>query len=64
MKPDPIKIAFQVLKALKYLNDHGIIHRLLSARNIAIDSNGDVKLMNYGLYYTTNGGRDVEFPIG
>lgn len=58
------KIAYQVLQALDYLNQHGIVHRMLSPDNILMNENGDVKLFNYGLYHMTNNGVDVEFPIG
>lgn len=59
-----IRIAYQVLQALKYLNNHGIVHRVLSTDNILLNQKGDVKLFNYGLYYMTDNSRDVEFPIG
>lgn len=58
------KIAYQVLQALDYLNQHGIVHRMLSPDNILVSENGNVKLFNYGLYHMTNNGVDVEFPIG
>lgn len=58
------KIAHQVLQALNYLNQNGIVHRMLSPDNILMSENGDVKLFNYGLYHMTNNGIDVEFPIG
>ncbi|CAG8515822.1 5173_t:CDS:10 [Diversispora eburnea] len=56
--------AFQILKALAYLNSNNIIHHNLSPNNILIDSEGTVKLANYGLYYMTKGGANVDFPIG
>lgn len=59
-----IRIAYQVLHSLKFLNDHGIVHRVLSTDNILLNAKGDVKLFNYGLYHMTDNGRDVEFPIG
>ncbi|CAB5395592.1 unnamed protein product [Rhizophagus irregularis] len=42
--------AFQILKALAYLNQN--------------DIEGRIKLADYGLFYMTNGGEDVDFPIG
>lgn len=59
-----IRIAYQLLSALNYLNSCGIVHRALSPDNILFTPEGDVKLFNYGLYHMTNNGRDVEFPIG
>lgn len=58
------KIAYQVLLALDYLNERGIVHRMLSPDNVLLNEAGDVKLFNYGLYHMTSNGVDVEFPIG
>lgn len=59
-----IQIAQQILEALCYLNKHGLVHRCLSPDNILINNDANVKLFNYGLYYMTNGGGDVLFPVG
>lgn len=32
--------------------------------NVLVDDGGNIKLFNYGLYYMTNGGKYVTFPIG
>ena len=61
---DLIKIAYQILKGLTYLNQFGLVHRMLTPENILLDEKGNVKLFNYGLYHMTDGGKDVEFPIG
>ena len=57
-------IGKQVAIGLKFLHDQDIIHRTLSDDNILIDNDGRVKLFNYGLYYMTDRGREVSFPLG
>jgi len=54
----------QTLEALEYLNSNGITHRNLAPDNILINTEGNVQLFNYGLYYMTGQGTDVSFPIG
>ncbi|GFS47257.1 TBC domain-containing protein kinase-like protein [Trichonephila inaurata madagascariensis] len=58
------KLAFEILDAVSYLHMHDIIHRCLSPQNIRFDCEGHVKLSNYGLYYITECGTTVSFPIG
>ncbi|KAF9431168.1 hypothetical protein BGZ94_007619 [Podila epigama] len=54
----------QILDALAYLNTHGVVHRTLTLANILLNSVGDVKLSNYGLFNMTKGGTLVQFSIG
>ncbi|XP_043483244.1 TBC domain-containing protein kinase-like protein isoform X1 [Leptopilina heterotoma] len=61
---DIIKIAYQCLLGLRHMNKYGLVHRYLSPENILINKNGDVQLYNFGLYYMTDGGKSVSFPIG
>ncbi|CAG8439739.1 12090_t:CDS:10 [Ambispora leptoticha] len=58
------KWAFQILNALSYLNDNNIIHHNLAPRNILLDAKRNVKLADYGFFYMTGEGADVDFPIG
>ncbi|XP_054721320.1 TBC domain-containing protein kinase-like protein [Uloborus diversus] len=58
------KLAFEITNALSYLHLKGIIHRCLSPQNIRLNPEGHVKLSSYGLYYMTEGGSTVSFPIG
>ncbi|XP_057318808.1 TBC domain-containing protein kinase-like protein [Microplitis mediator] len=57
-------IAYQCLSALTHIHDLGLTHRHLSPENILITKNHDIKLYNYGLYFMTDYGRNVSFPIG
>lgn len=58
------QIAFQVLVGLDELHKRNIVHRNLSTDNILLQNNEiDIKLFNYGLYYATDNGKLVPFPI-
>eukprot|EP00124_Ichthyophonus_hoferi_P001971 Ihof_evm3s120 gene=Ihof_evmTU3s120 len=59
-----VKWAFQLLLALSYLNEKKLVHRNLSPSAVLLDHRGDVKLSRYGLFYMTNYGEEVPFPIG
>ncbi|XP_046625304.1 TBC domain-containing protein kinase-like protein isoform X2 [Neodiprion virginianus] len=58
------KILYQCLLGLCHINKLGLVHRHLSPDNILITKDENVKLYNYGLYYMTDSGRNVSFPIG
>ncbi|XP_045476153.1 TBC domain-containing protein kinase-like protein [Harmonia axyridis] len=57
------KIAFQLFTAVNVLHKKKMVHRNLSPENILMQNSGDIKLFNYGLYYMTNNGALVSFPI-
>ena len=61
---DIIKIAFQCLLGLHRMNTLDLVHRHLSPDNILVNKSGNVQLYNFGLYYMTDSGRNVCFPIG
>lgn len=44
-----LKIFFQILQGMHYLNDKKIVHRDLKPGNILIDENYDVKICDFGL---------------
>ncbi|KAF2901025.1 hypothetical protein ILUMI_05165 [Ignelater luminosus] len=57
------RIAHQILLGLNELHDRNIVHRNLSTDNVLLQENKDVKLFNYGLFYMTDHGKLVSFPI-
>lgn len=57
------QIAYQVVEGLKILHEKKIVHRTLSNENILLQDNGDIKLFNYGLYYMSDLGTLVSFPV-
>lgn len=61
---DIIKIAFQCLLGLHCMNTLDLVHRHLSPDNVLINKSGNVQLYNFGLYYMTDSGKNVCFPIG
>ncbi|XP_023288549.1 TBC domain-containing protein kinase-like protein [Orussus abietinus] len=58
-----VRIAYQCLLGLQHMHELGLVHRHLSPDNILIKKDGNVQLYNYGLYYMTDSGRNVSFPI-
>nr|CAH7737912.1 unnamed protein product [Callosobruchus chinensis] len=56
------RIAYQILQGLMELHSRNIVHHNLSSENILIE-NGNIKLFNYGLYYMTDNGKLVSFPV-
>ncbi|PVD34294.1 hypothetical protein C0Q70_05563 [Pomacea canaliculata] len=53
-----------VIDGLSYLHSKGITHHNLSTDNILLQTDTDIKLAEYGMYYMTDWGADVNFPIG
>ena len=52
-----VAITIQVCDALEYLHKHGIIHRDLKPENIMIDSNDNIKLIDFGIAMKENARR-------
>ena len=44
-----IRIAIEVLEALEYIHDNGVVHRDLKPENIMVDGNDNIKLIDFGI---------------
>jgi hypothetical protein len=58
-----VKWIHQMLRAFLYLGAHSITHRYLHLKCICVTPSGDIKLSNYGLFYMTEHGYCVNFPV-
>ena len=60
---DKVLIAYQILKGLEDLHRRSIVHRNLCLENVLMQYNLELKLFDYGMYYMTDRGNLVSFPI-
>jgi serine/threonine protein kinase len=44
-----IRIAINVLEALEYIHENGVVHRDLKPENIMVDSHDNIKLIDFGI---------------
>lgn len=51
------------LQGLLYLESNGIVTGNLNPASLLIDSNGNVKITNYGTFYVSRWGLDLDFPV-
>lgn len=59
-----LKIFYQIANGLNHIEELDFTMHTLEPKNVLIDELGNVKLFNYGMYYQTNQGEYVTFPIG
>eukprot|EP00741_Cyanophora_paradoxa_P006231 tig00000114_g6043.t1 len=58
-----LNACLQIVRALAFLSEHGVVHGTLSPDNIAFDHAGNVKLRDYGLSHITAHGHFLDSPI-
>ena len=58
------KILFQLLQAAEYLHQAGLVLRNLSAENVRLDGQGNIKISNFGFNFIVENGSSVDFPVG
>nr|CDS33892.1 TBC domain containing protein kinase [Hymenolepis microstoma] len=51
------------LQGLLYLESNGIVSGNLNPMSLLIDNNGIVKIANYGTFYASRWGLDLDFPV-
>jgi TBC domain-containing protein kinase-like protein len=58
-----VKWIHQILAAFSYINSRGINHRCLHLRHFCVTPEGNIKMINYGLFYMSEYGFCVNFPV-
>jgi TBC domain-containing protein kinase-like protein len=58
-----VKWTHQILRAFLYLHDNSVVHRFINLKNFCVTPNGNIKVNNYGLFFMSEYGYCVDFPI-
>lgn len=59
-----LRIFYQTADGLNYIQKNGFVCHNLEPANLFLDEKNNIKIFNYGLFYMTNSGQYVSFPIG
>ena len=57
-----VRIMCELLDALGYAHDHGVVHRDIKPANVMIDQHGSVKLTDFGVARLADAGTDRTMP--
>lgn len=59
-----LRIFYQIANGLDHIHHLDFAMQNLEPKHVLVDNAHNVKLFNYGMYYQTNRGEYVTFPIG
>jgi hypothetical protein len=58
-----VSIASQLVRAVQFMHSRGLVHRDLAADNIMIDTDGRVRIIDYGLMKSVDRDTDREYEL-
>ena len=63
-EPEACRIFRQIISGLKYLHSLGVAHRDIKPENILLDTDGDIKIVDFGLSHEFFGSQRLKTPCG